>query len=400
MKILYVATDQTIPGSTGGSVHVLEVARGLTRRGHEVHVIAMRGDGAADDDSLGFQLHAALPWLPHRAFRWSAERSVSQRIEEIGADVVLERYYNFAGEGVRAAHRHGVPSVLEVNSPVIDHPGSLKALLDRFVLFHFMNRLRERQCERAAALVTPLPAIVPASVPPSKVHRIHWGANVDAFRPGIVSAGPAAALPFPRDARVVVFSSSFRHWHGADLLLEAAARVLRDSRAQNAFFLLVGAGPGLSRAKRSAGRLNLRARVCFTGAVPYEDMPYYLARAHVGVAPYQPSLHGQLRLGFYWSPLKIFEYMASGLPVVTLDVEPLSEIVRPGREGLLFGEGDVEGLAGALVELVCAPERAASMGRSARERIVSNYSWAMHCEKLERVLEEVSHGREPGEAGA
>ena len=289
MKVLYVATDQKLPGSTGGSVHVLEVARGLSRRGHEVHVVARPGDREPSESLLGFPFHAARPWVAHRAFRWSAERNLSELIERLGVDVVLERYYNFAGEGVRAAHRHGVPSVLEVNSPVIDHPGSLKSFLDRFVLFRSMKRLRERQCERASALITPLPAIVPASVPPSKVHRIHWGANVDSFRPGMAPTGPAGELPIPEDARVVIFSSSFRHWHGAELLVDAAARVLRDPKAQDAFFLFLGAGPSLSRARSRAARSNIRSRVIFTEAVPYEHMPHYLARAHIGVAPYQPS---------------------------------------------------------------------------------------------------------------
>ena len=85
--------------------------------------------------------------------------------------------------------------------------------------------------------------------------------------------------------------------------------------------------------------------------------------------------------------------MASGLPVVTLDIEPLSAIVRAGKEGLLFKEGDVETLAAAIVELVSSPERAAVMGESARKRIVSHYSWAVHCEKLEQVLEEVVRGQ-------
>ncbi len=88
-------------------MHVLEVARGLSRRGHEVHVVASRGDSEPADSSLGFHFHAARPWVAHRAFRWSAERNLSLLIERLGVDVVLERYYNFAGEGVRAAHRWG-----------------------------------------------------------------------------------------------------------------------------------------------------------------------------------------------------------------------------------------------------------------------------------------------------
>jgi glycosyltransferase involved in cell wall biosynthesis len=382
VKILYVATDQTVPGSTGGSVHVEEVALGLARLGHEVHVVA-KGEGDAEG---GLHVHPGETIFPHRFFRWSAERSVRNLIGRLGIDVVLERYYNFAGEGVRAAHHHGIPAVLEVNSPVMDHPRSLKAWLDRVVLFRPMRRLREEQCRKAAALVTPLPAIIPETVPREKVHSIHWGANVERFRPGLTPTGAARAVSFPPDARVVVFSGSFRPWHGADVLVRAGERVLGSTGGEKAVFLFIGSGPSHEEVVREVRRLGLESRCFMVGTVPYSEMPQYLAHCHVGVAPYRPSRHGQLKLGFYWSPLKIFEYMASGIPVITLDVHPLRDIVREGREGLLFDENDEERLAQAITELVRSPERATEMGRSARARVVAHYSWQVHCKKLEQVL--------------
>jgi glycosyltransferase involved in cell wall biosynthesis len=323
-------------------------------------------------------------------FRWSAEGAIVQLMKKLGPDVVLERYYNFGGEGVRAAARLGIPAVLEVNSPVMDHPGSLKAAIDRALLFRPLRRLREGQCRRAAALVTPLPSILPPSVPREKVFPIHWGANVDAFRPGLEPRGAAAALPFPPDSRVAVFAGSFRRWHGAQGLVRAAARVVGGPNGSLARFLFLGDGPEMSRVRRLIQRHGLGEHVHLAGAVPYREMPYHLARGHVGVAPFEPSRHGQLRLGFYWSPLKIFEYMASGLPVVTLDVKPLSEVVRADSEGILVREGDDHGLAEAIRSLLASPERAAAMGRAGRERVVEHYSWERHCEKLERVLDRVS----------
>jgi glycosyltransferase involved in cell wall biosynthesis len=387
MKVLYVATDQHVPGSTGGSVHVEEVACGLARCGHAVHVVA-RGEGAKDGE---FQVHRGGTLISHPMFRWTAGRSVWTIIERLGIDVVLERYYNFAGEGVRSAHRSGVPAVLEVNSPVMDHPGSLKAWIDGALLFHPMRRLREEQCRKASALVTPLPAIIPETVPRRKVHQIHWGANVERFRPELAPKGSAAELPFPPDARVVVFSGSFRPWHGADVLVRAGARVLESHRGEKAFFLFLGDGRSYKDVAREVRRLGVESRCHLAGSVPYAEMPFYLARCHIGVAPYQPSRHGQLQLGFYWSPLKIFEYMASGLPVITLDIDPLREIIRSGREGFLFDERDERGLADAITELVASPGLAAEMGRSARERVVSHYSWQIHCKKLEQVLLEVTN---------
>ncbi|HEY7697746.1 MAG TPA: glycosyltransferase, partial [Vicinamibacteria bacterium] len=218
MKILYVASDQRVPGKTGGSVHVEEVARGLAALGHEVHVLALPGERRTNGAPVPFELHPSGLFFEHRFFRWARRREVEALLERLGIEAVMERYYNFGGEGIRAAHARGIPSLLEVNSPIKDHPGSLKSALDRVVLFRPLARIREELVGKASALVTPLPSIVPENVPGEKVHRVHWGANVERFRPDVARK----RLPIPEKAKIVVFSGSFRPWHGADLLVRAA----------------------------------------------------------------------------------------------------------------------------------------------------------------------------------
>jgi glycosyltransferase involved in cell wall biosynthesis len=380
VKLLYVASDQRVPGKTGGSVHVEEVACGLAARGHEVHVLALLGERRTNGAVAPYELHPSRLPFGHRFFRWTARHQVEMLIERLGIEAVMERYYNFGGEGVRAAHARGIPSLLEVNSPIRDHSGSLKRALDRALLFQPLLRIRRELVGKANALVTPLPSIVPEDVPGEKVHRVHWGANVERFRPDVARK----RLPIPDKAKVVVFSGSFRPWHGADLLVRAAAKVL--SRDPEAFFLFVGDGPTWEETRLLAQKLGIENAVLFTGPVAYDEMPSYLRAAKVGVAPYQPSRLGQMKLGFYWSPLKIFEYMATSLPVVSIDVPSLAEIVRPEQEGLLVAEGDEDALAAAIVRLLADPVRARSMGEAGRERVVAHFSWQRHCEQLERIL--------------
>jgi glycosyltransferase involved in cell wall biosynthesis len=387
VKLLYVASDQKVPGKTGGSVHVEEVARGLAGRGHEVHVLALPGERRTNGAVPPYELHASGLPFEHRLFRWTGRPRVAALLESLAIDAVLERYYNFGGEGVRAAHARGVPSILEVNSPIKDHPGSLKGALDRVLLFQPLLRLRREMVSKASALVTPLPSIVPDEVPAQKVHRVHWGANVERFRPD----APVKALGIPKGAKVVVFSGSFRPWHGADSLVRAAARVL--ARHPGAFFLFVGSGPSWEESRALAGSLGIEKSVLFTGPVAYEEMPSILRNAAIGVAPYQPLRLGQMKLGFYWSPLKIFEYMAMGLPVVSLDVPPLAEVIRPGLEGILVAERDEEGLAAAIATLLADPERAQAMGKAGRERVAAHFSWQRHCEDLDRILSKLVETR-------
>jgi glycosyltransferase involved in cell wall biosynthesis len=359
-------------------VHVLEVARGLSALGHEVHAVVGRAAGLPErEESGGVHWHRVAWRPPHRFFRFRAKAAVARVADLARPEAVLERYYNFGGEGIALASERGLPSLLEVNSPAVDHPGSLKAALDGLLLLRPMRRYRERQCRRASALVAPLLEIVPEFAR-AKTETVSWGANVADFAPQRRSEALRRSLGVPEGACVVVFSGSFRPWHGVHVF-EAAARLL--ARRADLYFLLAG-GPSAAAGAGFRGRR--------LGALPYERMPELLASADIGVAPYDTARLAQLQLGFYWSPLKVFEYMASGLPTVTIPRLPLTEIVREGQEGLHFREADAAALAAALERLADDAELRQRLGRSARERVVERYSWQRHCEQLERVLRRIA----------
>lgn len=378
MRLLYIASDQSVPGRTGGSVHVLEVARGLAALGHEVHAVVHAQPGRpAREQSEGVYWHRVGWTPPQRLFRFRARAAIEHIADEVRPGALIERYYNFGGEGIRLAARRGLPSLLEVNSPVVDHPGSWKAALDALLLVRPMRRYREWLCRQASALVSPLPAIVPAFAR-AKTETVSWGANVAAFGPERRSPELRRELGVPEGAVVAVFSGSFRPWHGVHVL-EAAARRL--AQRSDLYFLLAG-GPRAGEGRGFRGRA--------LGALAYERMPELLASAEVGVAPYDTARLAQLRLGFYWSPLKVFEYMASGLPTLTIPCFPLGEIVRDGHEGLHVPEADPAALASALERLADDAGLRARLGRQARARVVERYSWARHCEQLDGILRRIA----------
>lgn len=367
MRILYAASDQTVPGTKGGSVHVTAVAEGLAALGHEVHVLATEG-GAFPDG--GVHWIAMPPPLGFKMLRWANTRAVRRVAERLRPDVVIERYYNFAGEGIAAAAGVGALGVLEVNAPVIDHPGSNKRLIDRALVVEPMRRWRERICDRSDLIVTPSGAILPARTPAAKILQLEWGADTDRFRPGI--DGP---IPFVRPAATVaVFAGAFRRWHGA-VNLAVALRELQARGRRDIGAVFIGDGPELARVREAAEGLE---RVVFTGALPHGQMPACLAACDIGVAPFEIRAHAALALGFYWSPLKIFEYMATGLPVVAPGVDRLPSLVEHEREGLLYPPDAAGALASALERLADARLRA-ELGAAARARAVRDYSWQAHC---------------------
>jgi glycosyltransferase involved in cell wall biosynthesis len=396
VKILYVAVDQTVPGTTGGSVHVSSVAEGLAALGHEVHALAnvdlttARGEGRV----RWHQLSAPFGWRQLRIVRGPAVRALAATLKP---DAIIERYYNFGGESVGAARATGALLALEVNAPVIDYPGSPKERLDRALLVEPMRRWREWQCRAADLIITPSAKILPAFVPAERVLEIEWGADTVRFHPGA-----RGRVPFSRRSgdTVVVFAGAFRPWHGA-IQLVTALRQLHSAGRTDITGVFVGDGPEKVRVQEAAAGLK---GIVFTGPVAHEHMPACLAAADIGVAPFDVAAHAPLALDFYWSPLKIFEYMSSGLPVVAPDIARLRRIVTDEREGLLYDAGDPQALGRALVRL--AGQKAGRdstappgntlrtrLGAAARTRACQEFGWDVHCRELDRALRQAADRR-------
>lgn len=397
MNILYIASGIPIPGTLGGSTHTLEVARGLATRDHTVHVVAVSKEQQFTLPALvrpvstlhdTFYLHYLdVP----KAASLIVAPVVRRLARAIKPDVIMERYYNFAGSGVLAAQDLDIPLLLEVNALIVDPPLVFKRRLDD-CLGGPMRRWAVKQCHSAQRIVTPLHTTVPEEIARDKIIELPWGANVDRF-----AAFPGTAIPetlqldrqfalHTHNTPVVVFLGSFRAWHGTLDLIRAAINLLEQGARVR--FLLIGDGPDRALAEQMVS--GWRDYFLFTGAVTYEQVPYLLSQATIGVAPFNTQHHPALRAaGFFWSPLKVYEYMASGLPVVTTNIHPLHHVIRDGQEGVLFQEGSVLRLTDAVGHLIQHPECIRTMGEQARKRVTDHYSWQQHCAELEYIMTEM-----------
>jgi len=239
-------------------------------------------------------------------------------------------------------------------------------------------RSSSNRCDAGASLCAP-------AVPASKVVEIEWGADTVRFHPG--ATGP---VPFARHVNTIaVFAGAFRRWHGA-IHLVRAIELLRRSGRTDIEAVMIGDGPERPSVEAAAQQVQ---GIHVVGAIPHADMPAALAAADIGVAPFDMGAHRPLSLGFYWSPLKIFEYMAAALPVVAPAVDRIPQLVGHEREGLLYDQGGASSLADALARLG-DPALRHKLGGAARERAVRDYSWSAHCRALEQAMAAlVSSGR-------
>ena len=385
MKIIYSAIDQMVPGTKGGSIHVAAVAEGLAALGHDVTALITAAQPGDMGRASGVRWIDMTPPFGSTHLRMARASRIARLVADIRPDVVMERYHNFGGEAITAARAVGAIAVLEVNAPIVDHRGSRKAIVDRLLLVRPMQQWRERLVRLADVIVTPSAAILPADTPSDRVCMLEWGADTDRFHPHPAGPAPFERPPVPT---VAVFAGAFRGWHGA-IDLVRAIRELQARGRDDIGAVLIGEGPEFPRVRAEATGVK---HVVLTGPLAHDVMPAALTAADIGVAPFDPSAHGPLTLGFYWSPLKVFEYMASGLPVIAPSIQRMQALVEHGREGLLYDPSRPGALADALAALTAVPVRA-RLGAAARARAVRDYSWSAHCRALEAAFAEKMRAR-------
>jgi glycosyltransferase involved in cell wall biosynthesis len=173
---------------------------------------------------------------------------------------------------------------------------------------------------------------------------------------------PSAATPF-----TVGFVGSLKPWHGLDCLIEAFAQ-LRQT-VPEARLLIVGDGPQRQALEQAIAQQDLTNQVHWTGAVSPEQVPHCLSQMSVAVAPYPASED------FYFSPLKVVEYMAAGLPVAASLIGQLPDMIEDGVTGILCPPGEVSPLAQALEHLWRSPQQRQQLGLAARDFVLKHHTW-------------------------
>lgn len=386
MRILYLANEE-IPGRMGGSVHAWEVARGLVQRGHRVTALVHRGEGqAAQCEREGVviireNLKLRGKMVPLRGLRVAARLART-------TDVVMERYLTQGGAGAILARKRGVPLLLEVNSPHVEE------LIWRFgigsaLLGWALRAWVDWQFASARVAVAPRASIVPAGAR-DRVRVRGWGVNVDRFSPEAAQDRAAAAFRERHQLKgrlPVIFSGSFRRWHGVLDIPEIARRTL--AREPRVKFVLLGEGELLGDVRAAVAAAGLEKDVVVAGSVPYDEMPGIVASCAIGIAPYDAEAYPPLaRFGFFWSPLKVFEYLACGVPAVLFGYEGLREHVGEAERGLAVPPRDLEAFAAAIAQLAGDEEARRAMGDAGRRYVARAHSWADHVAWLEDCLRE------------
>lgn len=361
MRVAYLVADPGVPvfGTKGASVHMQEIVRAFRARGDDVTVYATRrGDHVpsdlADVRVVVQRVQGAGAEQRERGIR-DAVAALTAAIVADGCDLVYERFSLFSAGGADVADALGAPVVLEVNAPLVEEQRRHRELIDEQAAVAIAGRALQR-ADVAACVSEPV-AVWAREHGASRPLVAPNGVNTDRVRPPLVRRGDDAPP-------TVGFVGTLKPWHGVDVLVDAMAELAR--RGRRARLLVVGDGP--QRADLEAQAQSLGVDAGFTGAVAPEDVPAVLQRLDIGVAPYRAA-------DDYFSPLKVSEYLAAGLPVVGSRVGQVPSLVRHGRSGLLTAPGDPRALADALQMLVDDTALCRRMADQARQQAVAEHGW-------------------------
>jgi glycosyltransferase involved in cell wall biosynthesis len=402
---------QTLKGETADATYIIQqhVARGLQARGHSLTFVAP-GD-------LREVVCTADPLQPRLARRtWSASRAfeiVSKGVWQLqkllgvpylnvfsnyrlldaclhclpGHDVVYERNGLYRDGVARACKWLGLPYILYFEADDLLEHEYLGKPLSGLLRWRAAAAIR-RNLGAADAIVCvseqgKLHLARNWGVPEGKIRVFPNAVDVERFRPDPAARLKAREELGLRNDPLIMFVGNFYKWHDVATLLQAFAQLLLT--CPQARLVLVGDGAQRPAMAQLSSEMGLNGAVRFTGMVAHAKIPGFLNAADIAVVPVPPMQHEM-----WLSPIKLFEYLASGLAVVASAVGQVASIVKDGDTGLLVPAGDVPAMAAALTRLISDSALRAKLGQAAREDAQRKYSWERYVSRLEALYAEVS----------
>jgi glycosyltransferase involved in cell wall biosynthesis len=292
-------------------------------------------------------------------------------------DAILERYSLAGFAGARTAAALDIPLMVEVNAPLREEERRYRMLLHEDAAAE-----AERETFAAAGRIFAVSSALAG-----------WlgTVGVDPDRIEVMPNAPAERRfphksPLDERSEVIAgFAGGLKPWHGIDTILAGFELALEHGSRMR--LEILGDGPAADAVSRSVLPANKFAHL---GHLPHDEALRVLERWDIGLAPFDAVP------GFYFSPLKLFEYMAAGLCPVVSNVGELAEIVEHGTAGVIVGAGDPRALGDALVELDRDRDRIRQLGANAREAIGRRPSWTDNARRVIEAIETL--GRPVGAA--
>lgn len=304
---------------------------------------------------------------------------IRQKGEQVA--FIYERYAYFGYGLFMAARFFKIPVILEVNTTCLDYDV-------REIMFRRTAKSIEKYCLLRATIVVVVSAYLKERI--TAGHGI--AADKILITPNAVSP-PEFQLPpgggglrdssyrtlkqFRSGGKIIIgFVGVFVRWHGLDFLLEACEPLLKSGQVVVA---LIGDGPETERILNLVKTKLLETHVIFVGRVQHRQIKYYIDLFDIAVMPDSNP---------FGSPMKIFEYMIMGKPVLAPDYGPITEVIRDGENGMIFERRCQKSFREKLMQLFQSKTLRMRIGRSARRTVLDRHTWDINVANVLRAFKQ------------
>lgn len=372
-RVLYHHRTQ---GKAVEGVHIRGITDALRKEGVAVDVISLPGADPYASPKAMSPTTQARPWMrwvskmPEPLFELAEVaynaiagwRLLAWLRKHPDTDFIYERYSLFMFAGVLVGRLRKLPVILEVNDSAAVHRvrplffQSLAMAIERWVfrkasgLVFVSGVFRDRAI---AAHATIAPAIVTPNA-----------ANLDKFSFTRAQRDEARARWGLEGHVVCGYLGAFVPWHAIDAFVHRIADRL--AAAPHLKLLLVGDGATFPALKAFVEERGLSSQVVLTGRVAHDEVPGLLAAMDMAVLP---------SAGDYTSPVKLFEFMACGIPPIAPDFDPIREVLREGETGWMFKAGDLDMAVETVLQRSLDGAELARVGAAARAYIAAGRQW-------------------------
>jgi glycosyltransferase involved in cell wall biosynthesis len=376
MKILFLPSLMT-ESNYGGLTHQRELVTNLSRKA-EVYLIPFKGGLAVPvKDGHELPVVAEEGLSHHMRYAWRVFRGGSRSIKTTGFDLIYARHGISTVPALLLGRLRKVRVVIEVNGILEDeHRMSGKGRI-HLSLMRYLDRLAFTKPARVVTVTSELKEHIIELYGGShaaKIDVVRNGVNTELFRP-MDKAAARKTLGLPASGPYICFVGSLSSWQGVDSLITAFPEVMKEH--PDVRLIIVGDGDMRSGLERQASHLG--EAVIFTGTVPNAKVPTYIAAGDVCVLPKRTLKSG-------YSPLKLYEYISCGRPVVVSRNKGL-EIVEGIRIGILTEPDDPSSLASGIIRVLSDEKEASEMGRRGREYVERECGWDRVAERVLAVCE-------------
>jgi glycosyltransferase involved in cell wall biosynthesis len=282
----------------------------------------------------------------------------------------------FSFAGLQFARSRKLPYLLEVNSPLSIEHEAHRGLKHK----DFAVSIESFLISEADRVIAVSPAIrdyaISCGAKLEHITVLPNAANKSFFK--IPVSADKSTLPF-----TIGFLGTLKPWHGLHDLVKAFGIIAK--RAQNCRLLIVGDGPERLKLENKARKLGLTDKILWTGEVQHDKVPNLLGEMDVAVAPYPDTKN------FYFSPIKIAEYMAAGRAIVASRIGHLPELLVDGENALLFKPGDLDAFVRKLLTLKTNPALRVKLGKNAKAAAKA-YTWENNAKQILKMAQQAGKG--------